>query len=193
MKKTLQYILVIVISCIWFFQYPSAFPLVHANSYTNFSYRPIRTPTPTYRHWPKHTPTPIITPTSTPTPVPTVTPTDTPAPSPTPRPIPTGRQSFHTYFGSNSGVIDPYDPSIGSSQNIQLQLSDPKGIVTVNGIVTTDTKTNPFSLSLESGASTNGTWVGSWTVSESYDTVYLMSFEIINAANEISHINLTLR
>jgi len=139
------------------------------------------TPTPTY----------IIQPTTTPTQTPTPTPTETPVP--TPRPVPHGKQTFYTWFGSAKGQIDPYDPAVGSTQSVQLQLVDSRGITEVNVIVTTDAACTAFPLSLSSGTSMEGIWTGWWTVVGSYDFTYLMSILVTNTTGAVFRTDLTLR
>jgi len=142
------------------------------------------------------------TPTSTPmkpTNTPTVTAIPTATPSPTPRSIPGGPQTFFPggMTGSNTtikkGTITPYDPPQGSTQTVELQIADPNNVKSVQVMVTTDSACSPFSLTLSSGTALDGVWSGSWVVNNTYAYTYLMSIEVTNGNNAISHLDLTLR
>ena len=182
MKKTFQSSLIVFISLFLLFSFPITNQFLRAVSDDGYKEEKSNNG----KHLGKATPTPTFT-------QPTFIPTPTQKEISTPRPIPHGKQTFSTWFGSTKGLIDPYDPPVGSSQVVQLQLTDSSGITDVQVIVTTDASCSSFPLSLSSGTNTNGIWTGSWVVDSTYDFVYLMSIQATNAIGKMFQTDLTLR
>ena len=136
-------------------------------------------------------------PTSTPTPGPTSTPTPTPANIwepwvPTPRPLAHGIQTY-TVSGSKSGApkateitIDSLDPGVGGSQSVSANVIDMGAgpVTNVSVELITDNETTTHSLELTSGTNSDGTWEGTWTMEDSYDSTYQMEITAENASTD---------
>jgi hypothetical protein len=105
--------------------------------------------------------------------------TPTPMPTPSPKPIPHGKISFSVsqpdktkpQFGA--GSIDPYDPAQGTVQTVTILAKDEEPITKVTAVLKTDHNiSSPVSFELVEGSATDGTWKGSWTVTDSYLYTY---------------------
>lgn len=138
---------------------------------------------------------PHLNPTPTPTPG---GPTPTPIPTPTPNPIPHGNKGFSVSSRNpgprmGRGTITPYDPAIGTTQSISINVSDSINPVTSVGvIVQTDHATTTHAMSLTSGTTSNGVWTASWTVTDSYNYTYKATLSA-GSASGINAVTMTLR
>lgn len=113
-----------------------------------------------------------------------------PSPLPTPRPIPHGEigfsvgQSDKTVPQFGKGSLNPYDPELNSTQTISVAVKFESPISSVTATVTTDNQTSdPIPLSLVSGTYQDGTWQGSWVVTDSY----LFTYSLVLEANSQDH------
>jgi hypothetical protein len=130
---------------------------------------------------------------------PTPTPTRIPIPTPTPRPIPHGpadftiSQSDATVPQMRSGHIDPYDPARGTTQKVTITVKHPEPVTSVTAVLKTDHKVSaPIPFTLISGTATDGTWVGSWTVTDSYLFIYKLELRA-TSGTKIGTVIITLR
>ena len=133
--------------------------------------------------------------TTTPAPV---EPTPTTTPTPKPNPIPHGTKGFSVSSNNpgptmGRGTIDPYDPEIGSSQSIYIEVFDTAYPVTsVNITLQTDHESNTHPMTLTSGTTGNGTWSANWVVSDTYNYTYKATLTAVSASGTNS-VSITLR
>lgn len=126
-------------------------------------------------------------------------------PTPTPEPeqpiicLPLSPSGEQTYTVSTKNVptisqikVDPFDIVFNSMQTITATVSDTNPITSVTGLASTDTRTSPFNLDLNSGTSTSGTWQGKWTLKDSVCSNFMLT--ITAASNSgTSKVDLTFR
>lgn len=118
-----------------------------------------------------------------------------PTNTPTPKPIPHGKVEFTVSTGKGSigpemsqGSVDPYDPSLGATQTLTIQVAEP--VEKVVAILKTDNKVSPeYQLKKIDEA---GNWIGSWTVNDSYLYKYTLTIKATGPTGT-SKIDYTLR
>jgi hypothetical protein len=132
-------------------------------------------------------------------PGPSPTPTAIPSPTPTPRPIPhgpmdfTSSQSDTTVPQLREGHIDPYDPARGSTQTVTITVKHSAPVTQVTAVLKTDhTKTPSIPFTLISGTATDGTWKGSWQVTDSYLYTYILELRA-TSGTKTGTVGITLR
>jgi hypothetical protein len=120
--------------------------------------------------------------------------------TPTLVPIPTGKQTFYISTGRKTGpkfatiTLDPYDPSIGSSQHLIASINSPKPVTQVTASLHTDSQqAPPVNLSLSSGTAYDGTWIADLSYHDTYDFVYKIIFTAIDSTGETNQFDLILR
>lgn len=120
-------------------------------------------------------------------------------PTVSPRPIPHGKigftvgQSDKTVPHFGRGFIDPYDPEKGATQTVTIAASFSAPIDKVTAILKTDNGISQSVLfKLIDGSTTNGTWEGSWQVTDTYLYIYAL---VLNAdsADHSASVEVTLR
>lgn len=128
------------------------------------------------------------------------TPSPTPTPTPIPRPIPHGKkvfsagQSDKTVPQFSKGSIDPYDPANGATQTVIITVKHTQPVTKVTAILKTDhTISTPVPFTLTSGTTTNGTWQGSWTVTDTYLYKYQLVLQAESTGSKPASVVLTLR
>jgi hypothetical protein len=107
-------------------------------------------------------------------------PTATPTPeAPVIYPLPAGRQEYTGQYGAaakgpkiQKAYVDPLDVKKGNKQTVTLLLKNDSPVTNARGNLITDHKNVPGTFKLVSGTSTDGTWQLTWTMDDSYDTVY---------------------
>ena len=113
-----------------------------------------------------------VLPTNTPTPGPTATPTPTPPP-------PDGSVTYN--IGAPAGTnpyiyqatIMPLYQTVGKAQSIQVLANDNSGNITSMKVVLySDGDARQFTLSKTGGTVTDGTWSGTWAVTNTYYKTY---------------------
>lgn len=118
----------------------------------------------------------------------------TPTNAPSPKLIPHGKVEFGVSTGKGSkgpqmsqGSIDPYDPELGATQTLVIEVAEP--VEKVTAILVTDNKTSPeYQLKKVKGT----TWVGSWKVDDSYLYKYVLTIKA-TGPNGTSKVDITLR
>lgn len=116
-----------------------------------------------------------------------------------PKRLAQGKQTFEV-TGSNKEKgpiitqvsIDPYDPAVGTTQTLQVQITGTSPIVSGKAILVTDTGEKSYPLLLTSGQPLSGTWSNSWTVSDTHDVTYLLKISASDGATDDS-VTLTIR
>lgn len=137
-----------------------------------------------------------ISPTS-PTPIPTLL--ASPKPTSSPKPIPHGpiklnfSQEDKTIPQFSQGLLNPYDPAKGDSQTFTVNLKHSKSIISVTAKLATDNAFSPaFPLKLIRGNDLDGTWEGTWTITDSYLYRYVLLLKA-NSSDKSSSIDIILR
>ena len=107
--------------------------------------------------------------------------------------LPKGLQTYSVRGASNkkssvnSITFDPLDPKINTNQTITVTAVSSEEINSLTVIVNTDKLTTPHKMTLVSGDNLNGQWSTTFTVTDSYEKVYNVSFEIITQlGNKVS-------
>lgn len=88
--------------------------------------------------------------------------------------------------------LDPFDIVFNSMQTITATISDTNPITSVAGLASTDTRTTPFNLTLNSGTSTSGTWQGTWILKDSVCTNFMLTITA-SSNSGTSKVDLTVR
>lgn len=110
-----------------------------------------------------------------------------PTPTSVPKKIPHGKIPFTASTSwpgpkFTGGFFDPYDPAMGSSMTIAIDMADTQPVQQVWATVKTDNKTSgkiPFKR--VSGTDMDGQWQGTWTVNDTYDYTYMITIEADSA------------
>lgn len=110
------------------------------------------------------------------------------AATPAPRvvyPLPTGAQSWILSRGEGTAgpaigkvTVDPLTPAKGGVQTITASITNSSPVTKASVTLFTDHETLAHDLSLSSGTNTNGTWVTTWNVTDSYDNIYHINFDL---------------
>lgn len=126
----------------------------------------------------------------------TVNPTNTPTPPPssTPTPTPTPPAGSVTYDTPDNSVVDAYEVTImplfqtyGLGQSIRVRADDTVGNITsVIVVLYSDGDARQFTLTRTGGTDNNGTWTGSWQVTDTYNQVpeKTYGYDIITTDNQ---------
>jgi len=118
---------------------------------------------------------------------------------PTPAPLAQGSQSYSV--GMPAGPIQMYainastiDPKNGGTQKIDVKIKDSQAdIRSVTAVVKTDKKNESHSMSLSGGTARDGTWTGSWKISDSYDKNFQITFKMDDEIGTNATIDFTIR
>jgi hypothetical protein len=121
------------------------------------------------------------------------------SPRPTSSPLPHGKFSFSVTQSDKTkplfsgGVIDPYDPAFNQIQTVTVNVSDKEPITQVSAKVKTDSQlAGPFIFKLIDGTAINGTWQGSWAMTDTYDQTFHLIISAVSRRGE-SLIDITIR
>lgn len=125
------------------------------------------------------------------------TPTPTSSPTPTPIPLVQGPQTFSIGM---KGIPEMYevwfntiDPKKGT-QEVKLKVRDKLGkISSVAAIVKTDKLSKTYKLSLSEGTSSDGVWTASWTLNDTYNKNFMITFSANDDKGNKSSVDLTIR
>lgn len=121
-----------------------------------------------------------------------------PTPIKTPRPLPHGKQNFSVRGGIQNaptfekGQLDPIDPKQNTEQKISIYAENFVPIDSIEATVKTDNKKSPIKMKLTEGTETAGTWMGAWTVDDTYLQRYQIKI-VAKASNGNQEVELTLR
>jgi hypothetical protein len=132
-------------------------------------------------------------------PGPIPSPTAIPSPTPTPRPISHGPKEFTvgqtdtTVPQMRGGRIDPYDPARGATQTVTISIKHTSPVTRVTAELDTDhDESPPIPFTLVSGTALDGTWKGSWQVTDTYLYTYILELKAISGSKTASVV-MTLR
>ena len=99
--------------------------------------------------------------------------------------LPKGKQTYNAQGTKNmrsaavSVTYDPLDPQINTDQTISATIASKEVVKFVNITVNTDSQTNTHSMNQVSGTNLNGVWSTSFKITDTYEKIYNVSFEII--------------
>lgn len=99
--------------------------------------------------------------------------------------LPTGKQTYNARGADSkkssvtSITFDPLDPKINTNQTITVTAVSSEAINSLTVTVNTDTQSTPHKMNLVSGDNLKGEWSTTFKVTDSYEKVYNVSFEII--------------
>ncbi|MGB6839305.1 MAG: hypothetical protein WBD86_01295 [Microgenomates group bacterium] len=120
---------------------------------------------------------------------------------PSPAPLAHGKQTYMV-SGSTKGapkmsevIIDPLDPKPEETQTVTIKALDvnKSPIKEITVTLVTDNKSESHTLKRINGTDLNGTWQGSWKISDSYDYTYRATLKAKNEANLVQSVTLTFR
>ena len=125
--------------------------------------------------------------------------TPSPSPTPTPTPIPLV-QGPQTYSIGMKGIPEMYevwfntiDPKKGT-QTVKLKVRDKLGKVNLaTAAVKTDKLSKKYNLSLSDGTISDGQWTGSWTLNDTYNKNFMITFFASDDKGNKSSVDLTIR
>ena len=120
-----------------------------------------------------------------------------PTPTPTPVPLVQGPQTFSIGM---KGIPEMYevwfntiDPKNGT-QTVKLKIRDKLGKVNLaTAAVKTDKLSKKYSLSFLSGTASDGVWTGSWTLNDTYNKNFMITFSTADNKGNKSSVDLTIR
>lgn len=127
-----------------------------------------------------------------------LTPTPIPSPTPTPTPVPLlqGPQTYSVSNRENPSIyeldfntIDPHT----STQIATVKVKDNTNVTGVSAKVQSENKTANYNLSLKSGTANDGSWVGSWTINDSYNKHFMITFSSVDSQGNKSSIDFSIR
>jgi hypothetical protein len=117
-----------------------------------------------------------------------------PTPTPTPAPISHGPINFSVSQGNKTipqfrnGTIDPYDPQQGATQTVTIAIKHTQPVTKVTAVLKTDHAVSaPFPFTLIQGTATDGTWKGSWQVTDTYLYTYRIKLDAISASGSATN------
>lgn len=92
-------------------------------------------------------------------------------------------------------IIDPLDPKPEETQTVTIKALDvnKSPIKEITVTLVTDNKSESHTLKRINGTDLNGTWQGSWKISDSYDYTYRATLKAKNEANLVQSVTLTFR
>jgi hypothetical protein len=99
--------------------------------------------------------------------------------------LPQGKQTYNARgaAGKRSAAVsityNPLDPQKNTNQTISATIESKETVSSVNLTVNTDKQKNIHVMKLISGTKTNGVWETTYKVTDTYEKVYNVSFEII--------------
>lgn len=111
--------------------------------------------------------------------------------TPVPRiiyPLPTGKQGWNFSHSQIQGpdiqtaYVDPLTPGSSEQQTVSLSIQSNTPVTKVTASLFTDTQTLTQDMKLTSGIPTNGTWIVSWKVNDSYNNIYHIDFVAVSSA-----------
>ena len=98
-----------------------------------------------------------------------------------PKKIAQGKQTFIVSGSAKQNgpsiqqvTIDPYDPAIGTTQTLHVEITGASPILTAKAILASDTGEKTYPLLLTAGQPLSGTWSNSWKTTETHDVIYLL-------------------
>lgn len=124
-------------------------------------------------------------------------PTPTRTPTPTPHPLVQGPQ---TYSISMKGIPSMYeawfntiDPK-GGTQTVKLKVRDNLGAInSVTAVVKTDKLSKNYNLVFSDGTTSDGGWTSSWSLNDTYDKNFAITFSAVDDKGNKSSVDLTIR
>lgn len=100
-------------------------------------------------------------------------------------PLPTGIQSWKFSRASevkgpsiSLATVDPLTPGKGQPQVVTLLITNDTPVTKATATIFTDNQSLEHDLKLVSGSPTNGTWATSWNMTDTYDNIYHIDFEL---------------
>ncbi len=128
---------------------------------------------------------------------PTLTPKPTPTPTPTPIPLVQGPQTYSIGMKGTPEMYEVWfntiDPKEGT-QTVKLKVRNKLGKVSsVTATVKTDKLSKKYNLSLADGTTSDGGWTGSWTLNDTYNKNFMVTFSASDDRGNKSSVDLTIR
>lgn len=111
--------------------------------------------------------------------------TRAPAPTPKPKNLPAGKQVYQFSHGDGvSGpklgevIIDPLDAAPNQMQTVTATIRNDTPVTAAVATVLTDHDQTEYPLTQTTGSLTDGTWEGSWSITDSYLWTYGIHFRL---------------
>lgn len=99
--------------------------------------------------------------------------------------LPHGKQTYNVRVGDERTslitniVYDPLDPKKDATQVVTATAESKESINSISLTLNTDNKTTVYPMTLTSGTKLKGIWTASFTATDTYESIYNVSFEII--------------
>ncbi|MBU1326794.1 DUF11 domain-containing protein [Patescibacteria group bacterium] len=123
-------------------------------------------------------------------PAPAAPPTPTPTPSPI-KDIPGGKQVYNVSNGDkvvgpkiSQITLDPQTPTPDETQTVTIKVKNDSPVTETSVYIQTDNNELKHVLKLIEGTATDGTWQGSWKITDTYNYNYYFRFNLISATGE---------
>ena len=113
--------------------------------------------------------------------------------------LPHGKQTYNsrTEDGNKSKItsvtFDPLDPQKNTKQTISVTVESNEAIQSVSATLKTDNQSNTHQFKLSSGTASKGVWSTTFTVADTFDKIYNVSFEIITQFGNKTTIPMPIR
>ena len=108
-------------------------------------------------------------------------------------PLPSGKQSWAFSRGSevkgpkiDIATVDPLTPGKGDVQTVTITVKNDTPVTKAITTLFTDNQSLVLDLKLISGSSTDGTWAISWKISDTYNNIYHINFDLISSSGNWS-------
>ena len=90
------------------------------------------------------------------------------------------------------GFIDPFNPRVGETQVIGMEVVDTVAVTSAMVMMKTDNVRQAYPLKLTQGTGSDGIWEGSWSVADTHDRIYSIALNA-ESARGASTVEVTLK
>jgi hypothetical protein len=110
-------------------------------------------------------------------------------PTMVPRPLPKGQQDFvmslsDEYTGPKPTeiIVSEFTEVKNEPETVKVMINKATPATAIKGVVSTDSKEVPFTLTLQSESGTDQVWVGNWTLTDTVTKNYVLKFTATGAS-----------
>lgn len=110
-------------------------------------------------------------------------------PTMVPRPLPKGQQDFTMSLSDQFKgpkpteiIVSEFTEVLNAPETVTVMINKTTPATAIKGVVASDTKELPFTLTLQSENGANQVWVGSWTLTDTVTKNYVLKFMATGAS-----------
>lgn len=100
--------------------------------------------------------------------------------------------SMDVFPNMTSITMTPFAPNTGETQKFDVAVNDPSPVTSLQATVLTDHGSTIVPLSLSSGSSVDGTWSGTWQMTDTYCSNYSVILDSTDQAGNKSKVTITI-